>query len=244
MKINLDKIENNLQLLFESSIRLLSGVDFSRMVIHNLVRAMEGSMFTRPDGLLTASHIYTIRVHPDMLDAWQSKQDVLDQLSNELIKSAGDAGVVFLYAPVIRLAADEHQNQDQITITPSLSEKAVGETSAVILRNGTELPQEKHHKKEQLIQAILDAAEELILEQGYANLSMRKIARKIDYSATAIYKYFSNKSEIVYHIMQNIFSQMVGEYRAVLSENIPDPVKRLKKLLKISIKLSILISWQ
>ena len=97
----------------------------------------------------------------------------------------------------------------------------------------------KQRKKEQLIQAILDAAEELILEQGYANLRMRKIARKINYSATAIYKYFSNKSEIVYHIMQNIFTQMVTEYRAVLSEDIPDPVRRLKKVLKISIKYAV-----
>lgn len=44
---------------------------------------------------------------------------------------------------------------------------------------------------------ILTAALELILEGGEPALSMRAIAKNIDYSAAGIYEYFSNKADII-----------------------------------------------
>jgi AcrR family transcriptional regulator len=46
-------------------------------------------------------------------------------------------------------------------------------------------------------QGILDAARSIIVEQGVHALSMRSLAEKVDYSASAIYKYFENKEEII-----------------------------------------------
>lgn len=143
MKINLSKIEENLQTLFESSISLLTGVDYSSLVIHKLITAMEQSVFKRQDGLLTASHSYTIWVSPGMLAAWQSKQDILDQLSNELMKSANDADVVFSYTPVIKLAVDNNHKKDQISITASQGQRVVEETSAITLNIEDDLLQKK-----------------------------------------------------------------------------------------------------
>ena len=44
--------------------------------------------------------------------------------------------------------------------------------------------------------AILDAARELFVAEGYPNVSIRKIAEKIEYSPAAIYSYFPSKDDI------------------------------------------------
>ena len=44
--------------------------------------------------------------------------------------------------------------------------------------------------------AILDAALELFVADGYAQVSMRNIAAKVDYSPAAIYSYFPSKDDI------------------------------------------------
>ena len=48
------------------------------------------------------------------------------------------------------------------------------------------IPERKERQKQKLRQRVLDAAEELFVEEGYQNVSMRKIAVKIEYSTTTI----------------------------------------------------------
>ncbi len=43
---------------------------------------------------------------------------------------------------------------------------------------------------------ILDIAAEIIMEDGYQNLSMRKIGKKIGMTAANLYNYYSNKDEL------------------------------------------------
>lgn len=53
---------------------------------------------------------------------------------------------------------------------------------------------------------ILEAARELFVTEGYASVSMRKIARRIGYSATTIYLHFRSKQEI----FEALVSEMLG----------------------------------
>lgn len=46
-------------------------------------------------------------------------------------------------------------------------------------------------------QAILDAARQIITQQGADQLSMRAIAARIDYSPAGLYEYFGSKEEIL-----------------------------------------------
>jgi AcrR family transcriptional regulator len=56
---------------------------------------------------------------------------------------------------------------------------------------------ERHERdREAVRRAILDAARELFVSEGYENVSMRKIAERIEYSPAAIYSYFPSKDEI------------------------------------------------
>jgi AcrR family transcriptional regulator len=60
----------------------------------------------------------------------------------------------------------------------------------------TELsPRERRHARTR--QEILDAALALLNEVGPDKLSLREIARRVDYSPAGLYEYFSNKDEII-----------------------------------------------
>jgi AcrR family transcriptional regulator len=54
----------------------------------------------------------------------------------------------------------------------------------------------QEREREAVARAILDAARELFVAEGYKNVSIRKIAEKIEYSPAAIYGYFPSKDDI------------------------------------------------
>jgi AcrR family transcriptional regulator len=86
-------------------------------------------------------------------------------------------------------------------------------------------------EKESLRQQILDAARELFATHGYRNVSMRKIAEKIEYSPTTIYLYFNDKSELLFSLCEETFSILIEQF-AALDREIEDPVERLRLGLK------------
>jgi AcrR family transcriptional regulator len=53
--------------------------------------------------------------------------------------------------------------------------------------------------------AILDAALELFVADGYAQVSLRNIAAKVDYSPAAIYSYFASKDDIFFALAEEGF---------------------------------------
>lgn len=57
-------------------------------------------------------------------------------------------------------------------------------------------------EKEALKKKIIDAASEILINEGYKNLSIRKIATRIEYSPGIIYHYFKDKSEILSFIIK------------------------------------------
>jgi len=83
-------------------------------------------------------------------------------------------------------------------------------------------------QKTLLRQQILDAARELLVRDGYENLSMRKVAERIDYSPTAIYLHFKDKQELVFSLCQETFAKLLRELES-LEREFPDPVVQLRK---------------
>ncbi|MEO7675044.1 MAG: TetR/AcrR family transcriptional regulator [Pyrinomonadaceae bacterium] len=66
----------------------------------------------------------------------------------------------------------------------------------------------KQREKETLRREILDAARELFVSEGYENVSMRKIADRIEYSPTTIYLYFKDKTELLREICETTFLKL------------------------------------
>ena len=52
-------------------------------------------------------------------------------------------------------------------------------------------------EREELRTEIMDSARELFVKEGFDNVSMRKIAEKIEYSPTTIYLYFQDKADLL-----------------------------------------------
>lgn len=83
-------------------------------------------------------------------------------------------------------------------------------------------------EKRYLRQEILDAASELFVKEGYENVSMRRIADRIEYSPTTIYLYFKDKAELLDSICQETFGKLVQRLTKIL-EQPGDPIERLKR---------------
>src|SRR4051794_35933768 len=65
---------------------------------------------------------------------------------------------------------------------------------------------ERHDRdREAVRRAILDAARELFVAEGFQNASIRKIAERIEYSPAAIYSYFPGKDEIFFALAEEGF---------------------------------------
>ncbi len=65
---------------------------------------------------------------------------------------------------------------------------------------------ERHERdREAVSRAILDAARELFVAEGYQNVSIRKIADRIEYSPAAIYSYFPSKDDIFFALAEEGF---------------------------------------
>ena len=57
-------------------------------------------------------------------------------------------------------------------------------------------------EREAVTRAILDAARDLFVAEGYNNVSIRKIAERIEYSPAAIYSYFPSKDDIFFALAE------------------------------------------
>lgn len=59
----------------------------------------------------------------------------------------------------------------------------------------------RERESSEIRRKIIESARSLFLNQGYAEVSMRKIADQIEYSPTTIYHYFSNKEAVVRELL-------------------------------------------
>ena len=90
------------------------------------------------------------------------------------------------------------------------------------------LKERRAREKEQLRRQILSAARELFANEGYENVSMRKIAHKIQYSPTTIYLYFKDKAELLDAVCQETLLKLLNTLE-MLKRGKSDPVEGLRK---------------
>lgn len=76
-------------------------------------------------------------------------------------------------------------------------------------------------------EAILKAAKELFLKEGFENVSMRGIAAEVGCSPAALYRYFKNKREILTSLRNEGYSEYLYEQRQAYGEDM-SPALRLE----------------
>ena len=87
------------------------------------------------------------------------------------------------------------------------------------------IKERKERQKTEMRDAILSAALKLFSDEGYDNVTMRKIADKIEYSVGTIYLYFKDKSEMLYELHNRGFAEFYKKQLSV--QHIKDLVERL-----------------
>ena len=83
-------------------------------------------------------------------------------------------------------------------------------------------------QKALLRQDILDAARDILAREGYAQLSMRKVAERIEYSPTAIYLHFEDKRDLMFQVCEETFGKLAHDLES-LHDEFKDPVARLRE---------------
>src|SRR5712691_4692465 len=67
------------------------------------------------------------------------------------------------------------------------------------------IKERQERDREAVRRSILDAARDLFVTEGYHNVSIRKIAERIEYSPAAIYGYFPSKDDIFFALAEEGF---------------------------------------
>jgi AcrR family transcriptional regulator len=86
----------------------------------------------------------------------------------------------------------------------------------------------KERQRQETTDKILAAARELLLKQGVTGLSMRNLAAKVGYSATAIYSYFADKNAVLRALMDADCAALRRAMDDAAAE--ADPVERVRRL--------------
>lgn len=86
----------------------------------------------------------------------------------------------------------------------------------------------KSRQKQALRERILDAARRIVMREGFAALSMRKIADAIEYSPATLYLHFASRDEIAQALCAEGYAQLLETF--VPLAQIADPAERLRAL--------------
>src|SRR6516165_3621192 len=95
------------------------------------------------------------------------------------------------------------------------------------------IKERQERDREAVRRAILDAARDLFVTEGYENVSIRKIAERIEYSPAAIYGYFPSKDDIFYALAEEGFRLLYSRDDAgVVNGELEklEPLDRIRKI--------------
>jgi AcrR family transcriptional regulator len=92
------------------------------------------------------------------------------------------------------------------------------------------LKERQERDREAVSRSILDAARELFVTHGYQEVSIRKIAERIEYSPAAIYSYFPSKDDIFFALAEEGF-RLLFSYGASPRPALPgDPMDAIRAM--------------
>lgn len=87
-----------------------------------------------------------------------------------------------------------------------------------------------------LRRTILDTTRHLLVEEGYNNLSMRKIARSAGCSATSIYLHFDNKDALFHALIDEGMDRL---HDTLSDARVDDPAESLERLCRAYIQFGV-----
>ncbi len=92
------------------------------------------------------------------------------------------------------------------------------------------IKERQERDREAVRRSILDAARDLFVTEGYRNVSIRKIAERIEYSPAAIYGYFASKDDIFFALAEEGFRLLYGDRAQYTALDELPPLERLRAI--------------
>ena len=96
-------------------------------------------------------------------------------------------------------------------------------------------PARTEAETETMRREISQAAERLFRSEGYAAVSMRRLAAEFGKSPMALYSYYGSKIEILHHLWSRVFDDLFAEVAARLSDEL-SPRERLALFCEIYVQ--------
>jgi AcrR family transcriptional regulator len=75
--------------------------------------------------------------------------------------------------------------------------------------------------------AILDQALAIMREAGIDGIALRELARRLDYSPAALYRYFDNREQLIATLAADAMARLAERLRAAAGDGDTDPLLRL-----------------
>src|SRR6185295_1016132 len=91
------------------------------------------------------------------------------------------------------------------------------------------IAERKIRQKEEVRSSILKAAWQVVMEEGWQALSIRKIAEGIEYSVPVIYDHFANKEAILFELTKQGF-QLLNEEMVKARKRSSNPEKQIEAM--------------
>ncbi len=92
------------------------------------------------------------------------------------------------------------------------------------------------HTLEEIREMILNSAESIIAEEGYAALNTRRIVQKIGYSVGSIYMVFANMEDLIMHIKARTLDDIALQLQKASN---PEPQASIEELAKIYLRYAM-----
>jgi AcrR family transcriptional regulator len=63
--------------------------------------------------------------------------------------------------------------------------------------------------------ALIEAARDVLVQEGYDGLTIRRVAERAEYSLGTVYSYFADKDDLLYTLVQEDFHRLTEQLRAI-----------------------------
>jgi len=93
------------------------------------------------------------------------------------------------------------------------------------------ISERKKKETEVLRQRVLAVAEEIFVNEGAQKVTMRRVASRVDYAPTVLYRLFANKNDLMDHLIARGYKEVREKYNEVHKHKGLTPLAELKMIL-------------
>jgi AcrR family transcriptional regulator len=97
----------------------------------------------------------------------------------------------------------------------------------------------KQKETDALREKVLNNAEEIFVREGIGQVTMRRIAARINYAPTVLYRLFSNKADLIDHLIARGYEGVRNHYTTILDRQYPGPAKQLEGILAVYVDYAL-----